>query len=390
MPHLLICTMPKSFLIPLLWLISTTLHGQGRLDFSTKAISFGAIREENGTVQARFRYKNAGNKAVRLISVSASCGCTTPKWSMEPIHPGDTGSILATFNPLGRGGAFKKDITVMADGDPGTATMKPEGHELVISGQVIERQRTPAEIYPDTLGPWVRLQSRNLNLGQADPTVDVPVVREFTIHNAHNKRIAVNFYPAKNMGATVVRRWPAHVRIEAPASVDAHQSAVIKVHMNPARRFDFGYLNDYAILEANDGETGYKRAVFLQAEHTLNPADPTLAINQNGPKLQLTFGRVLDFGKLVEGTELKMDGVALTNAGGKLLVVHAIKATGPMKVRVKRQTVAPGKAGTFGYTLNTKGLEGQQNHQMTFYTNDVFEPVIVVAVQFNVVKTLTP
>lgn len=58
-----------------------------------------------------FKFKNEGKQPLVLSSVNASCGCTSPSWTREPIKPGETGEIKVKYD-TNRIGAFSKSITV--------------------------------------------------------------------------------------------------------------------------------------------------------------------------------------------------------------------------------------------------------------------------------------
>ena len=73
---------------------------------------FGTIKESKGSVTATFTIYNGTDEAILLTKVTASCGCTSPDWTKEPIEPGKRGEIKATYNPKGRPGPFDKVITV--------------------------------------------------------------------------------------------------------------------------------------------------------------------------------------------------------------------------------------------------------------------------------------
>ena len=64
-----------------------------------------------------------------ISNVQASCGCTTPKWTNEPVAPGKTGVITASYNSSGRPGPFTKSITV-------TSNAKSTPKVLTINGVV--------------------------------------------------------------------------------------------------------------------------------------------------------------------------------------------------------------------------------------------------------------
>ncbi|MGI8956529.1 MAG: DUF1573 domain-containing protein [Chthoniobacterales bacterium] len=78
---------------------------------------------EDKTAVAHFKYKNTGDKPVRITSVHPSCGCTTAALAKDVVAPNESGEITATFNIGGRVGVQNKTITVMADDTPGSATI---------------------------------------------------------------------------------------------------------------------------------------------------------------------------------------------------------------------------------------------------------------------------
>ena len=55
---------------------------------------------------------NTGKTALKLDNVQASCGCTTPEWSRDPIAPGATAKIKVGYNAAAEG-VFQKTITII-------------------------------------------------------------------------------------------------------------------------------------------------------------------------------------------------------------------------------------------------------------------------------------
>ena len=72
---------------------------------------FGTI-PQGKPVTAVFKVKNKSKSPLIFTSVNASCGCTTPNYTKEPIAPGKTGEITATYNALAPG-EFTKQVTVI-------------------------------------------------------------------------------------------------------------------------------------------------------------------------------------------------------------------------------------------------------------------------------------
>lgn len=85
----------------------------------TTSHDFGDISEQGGDVSYTFTVRNAGDAPMIITRVVASCGCTTPEWSQEPIAPGGEGNIKVTYSPLNRVGAFHKTVSVYSNGSSG-------------------------------------------------------------------------------------------------------------------------------------------------------------------------------------------------------------------------------------------------------------------------------
>ena len=83
-------------------------------------INFTEIEHNYGTIQkggdgnCEFTFTNDGNEPLILSNVKASCGCTTPSWTKEPVMPGKTGTIKVRYNTNNVGG-FNKTITVTSN-----------------------------------------------------------------------------------------------------------------------------------------------------------------------------------------------------------------------------------------------------------------------------------
>lgn len=84
-------------------------------------------------VYTEFVLLNTGSTPLKLDNVHASCGCTTPEWSRDPIAPGASTRIKVGYNAAAEG-AFEKYITVTYNGTQakqlkirGTVWRAPEG-----------------------------------------------------------------------------------------------------------------------------------------------------------------------------------------------------------------------------------------------------------------------
>lgn len=104
-----------------------------KVEFKKTEYNFGTIKEEIGAVSTKFEFSNKGDSPVIIQRVSASCGCTTPSYTKEPVLPGKKGSIDVTYSTVSRPGTFNKTITVYTN-VPDTVYI------LTIKGNVTPRQ----------------------------------------------------------------------------------------------------------------------------------------------------------------------------------------------------------------------------------------------------------
>lgn len=78
------------------------------------SFDFGKI-PQGKPVTHSFIIENKGKDSLVLNNVQASCGCTTPEWSRNPIPPGGKTSIKVGYNSAAEG-AFEKAITIYYNG----------------------------------------------------------------------------------------------------------------------------------------------------------------------------------------------------------------------------------------------------------------------------------
>lgn len=63
-----------------------------------------------------FEFQNTGKETIKLDNVQASCGCTTPEWSHDPVASGAAAKIKVGYNAAAEGN-FEKYITVTYGGN---------------------------------------------------------------------------------------------------------------------------------------------------------------------------------------------------------------------------------------------------------------------------------
>ena len=111
-----------------------SVSAQAEIKFEKLTHDFGTFSESAPVVTCTFNYTNTGDKPLVINQAVASCGCTVPEYTKEPVQPGQKGSIKVTYNGTGKfPGHFKKSITIRTNG-------KVEMTRLYIEGTMEEKK----------------------------------------------------------------------------------------------------------------------------------------------------------------------------------------------------------------------------------------------------------
>ncbi|HLP59510.1 MAG TPA: DUF1573 domain-containing protein, partial [Candidatus Deferrimicrobium sp.] len=88
-----------------------SFSGNAVMKFDKMVIDFGEA-EAGKTVDAEFKFENAGKETLVISNISTSCGCTAVKSEKNEYKPGEKGTLPVKFNTQGYTGAVSKSITV--------------------------------------------------------------------------------------------------------------------------------------------------------------------------------------------------------------------------------------------------------------------------------------
>lgn len=101
-----------------------------------KGHDFGKILQGR-PVTFTFELTNTTKEVIRIENVQASCGCTTPVWSYDPVQPGATTLLKVGYNAAAEG-RFEKVVTIIYNSGKTKA--------LTISGEVYKAPVSSAPI----------------------------------------------------------------------------------------------------------------------------------------------------------------------------------------------------------------------------------------------------
>jgi hypothetical protein len=91
--------------------------GLPKIDFAELEYNFGTVIQGE-KVSHSFEFTNNGTGNLVISNVKASCGCTVPKWTKEPIKPGKTGTIEIIFDSTNKDGKQTKTANVYSNTQP--------------------------------------------------------------------------------------------------------------------------------------------------------------------------------------------------------------------------------------------------------------------------------
>ncbi|HOY41621.1 MAG TPA: DUF1573 domain-containing protein [Chitinophagales bacterium] len=141
--------MKHLFLLLSVLVLNNFLQAEPPAAKSSAKIKFSKVEHDFGNqpqgkpVTYEFEFTNDGSEALVLENVKASCGCTTPTWTKEPVMPKKSGYIKAQYN-MAREGAFRKSITV--------TTKDGENITLYISGNAVAQKQGVDDAEQNMLG----------------------------------------------------------------------------------------------------------------------------------------------------------------------------------------------------------------------------------------------
>jgi hypothetical protein len=106
------------------------LEFEGGSKFNLGPVYRGMLAER------RVILKNSGSDTLIISHVDVSCGCTGTMMSQDHIAPGDTGSLLITFNSKNFRGAVHKTVTLNSN-DPGQPQAQIQFDATVVENVVV-------------------------------------------------------------------------------------------------------------------------------------------------------------------------------------------------------------------------------------------------------------
>jgi hypothetical protein len=323
------------------------------LIFREKIFDFGEVDEPNGNVEHEFLFTNNSNRPVKILTVQASCGCTTPGWSQTPIPQGKTGFIKASFDPRGRPGYFNKTLTITTDWDSNPIVLQ-------IKGQVVAAGDKGMNEFTVSNGNLF-FKTKSFSLDKVYINKE-PVQKQFAVVNKGNSPIQF---------LSVAK--PPYIKIEMPAVLEPGARGVVKVIYDGRAKNQFGFASDNVQITTDD--RGYELksiSVFAMLEeyYPLPSAEGAL----RSPMLAFKE-ETIDLGRVTQNATIEK-GVMIRNAGKTDLQIRALQGNcACITANMANKIIRPGDSTVLKISFKPQSRGGTQQKAITLYSNDPRNPV---------------
>ena len=338
--------------------------------FDKKIHDFGDVLMAEGPVTCIFTFTNVGQQPLVVHNVISSCGCTTPEWTREPVKPGATGTIQATFSNDQGPYPFDKTLTVYV-GVGASSLDRPV--VLRLRGVAHEKKKDLDELFDTAIGS-LGLRKTETSIGY----IDQGVVKSDQMQVANLSRSELTVEPIQvSPGLTVT---------VTPNPIPARSMARLTYAVNPS-----------AMGTTAWGRQRFETAFRLNGRDYPDKLAITGVIKDNFEKL--TQAEVAQAGvpqvdrSYFEFGEVKKGGVVtasytIRNKGKSPLVIHHVEGQGGASTvqTAMPLTIKPGGKAEVKVKLATGALDytGEVIEVLTVITNAPSKPILNLFITGNV------
>ncbi len=326
---------------------ATTLLAQPKIDFNEPTHDYGNIQEEDGMAKTVFKFTNTGDQPLIVNNVRASCGCTTPQWTKEPVLPGKDGTIEVAYNPKNRPGPFSKSVNVYSNTQPSVTVLR-------IKGTVKPRKKSLEEMFPREMGP-VRWKTNYTSFG--------------SMYNSEKETRELPFVNNSKEPVTMgIFRSPDHIDVKfEPQTLEPGKEGKMIITYDASAEERYGYSSDRVYLTINDEKNNrYSVGISVTVKEDFrNLSEEELA---KAPVAEFD-NKVFNFGTIKQGEKVS-NNFKLTNTGKSDLLIRNVRASCGCTAVKHANIIKPGETTEIGVTFNSRGKRNRQNKSISVITND--------------------
>ena len=335
-----------------------------KMQLSATEHDFGKFKEEAGRQTFDFIVTNTGTEPLVIQNVVASCGCTTPDWTKQPIPAGAKGKVTAIYDPKDRPGQFNKTLSVYTN-------TKPEVVVLVIKGEVIPHEKTIEELYTFAVGP-VRFESNHMAFTNVKKTEKK--MRVMQLINTSSAPVKVEF-----------DALPPHLTLKSkPETLKPGQKGIVEGTYDATKNAGWGNVSDMVKIKLN-GVTQENLFYYVSANLVEDFSSLSKEELENAPVFKVESTTV-DLGKIKGATQNEVE-FKFKNEGKRDLIIRFLRSTcGCTAVQQGTQGVGikPGESSSIKAVFNSGSYSGKVTKAIYVYTNDPKNSEVVLMLTADV------
>jgi len=327
-----------------------------KISFNETEHDFGTIGERNGSVTCDFVLTNNSAVPILITNATASCGCTRPVWTKEPIEPGKKGTVSVTYNPLGRVAPFDKPVMVYINTLSKPMSLKIKG--TVVAGELVKKK--PEEIYPVALGNYL-LKTNSVDFGQINL----------------NKAKTIRMEVFNNSDQSVVQKTvklPKYLAVAFdPVIIPAKTAGSMEVTINANESSLYGNLSGAFTLLINEVHQSIPYSATVLDDFSQWSATKKASAG----KINLSASE-LNFGNFSSGTTRTLK---ISNSGKSVLNIRSIRSLNPAVTVSKSQfTVNPGEIVDVKINADAKKFQSKLSSNVLIVSDDPNTPVSEITI----------
>ena len=344
---------------PVVELVATETVGlpespaEGDAVFDKLVHDFGDVSVTDGPLTCTFTVTNNGKEPIVLFEVVSSCGCTDVTWTREPLQPGKSGTISATFKNEDGPFPFDKTLTVYISGQRKPVILR-------LRGVVHEKKKSLSELYgAQKLGDF-GLKARDYKAGVLKQGLTVS--ESTTVANLGKKPLTVSFAEVSE-----------HLKLSVtPNPIPAGSTASLVFTIEAAPGI-YGKHTYTAVPVLNGRKASAPISVWSTTRENF---DGWTEQQRNDGAIPVFQNSTANFGIVKAGTpvELSFD---CTNRGKSPFHIYQADPEFPALKVLEVKDAPAGGSGLVRVSLDTSAVEkGETVIMLTLTTNSPLRPVV--------------
>ncbi|MCM1504725.1 MAG: DUF1573 domain-containing protein [Muribaculum sp.] len=343
------------------------VSAQPKAEWLQKVHDFGAFDEDMGPVTSTFQLVNTGTEPLVIMAARATCGCTVPSYTHDPIAPGDTAIVEVTYNPAGRPGKFDKRVKIETNTLPAQSV-------ITIKGVVIGATKTLRAHYPVEVG---KLKIRNTALPFGEITKGRTKTAFLDGYNQSNDTIRPR-----------VEGLPEYIDVNiAPKEVPPGEQLTFTFFFNSAKAPDWGLTTANAVIYGDTGETS-NQSISLIGIVNEDFSNLTEKQRENAPRIAVSESAI-DLGRIERGLK-HIAEISIDNYGKDPLIIRKISCADPeISFKLNKEKVKHGANARLTVTVDTSKVPEDVsiiNSKLIIITNDPQRPQSSVRIVGEFIK----